>query len=394
MPINFSFQGSNNGNPTQGLSGNSRFQPQVGRARGLFNGQQTPPPVPPTPQPVTPVKSTNVTHPDGTSVTHNFATPDTNTSKPSSGTTPGLITPPVSTPGAVTPSSGQPQVGTPTQNAQNVLNQSNLNSNPEYQQLASQQNALVRSQMLGSQSPFAGQNQSLGQSQADLARPQTTANLSGELANFNNQSSQALSGNAAEASRLISGGQLATGGAENVLGASLLTPTAYGQTNTSGLTGVQDAGQFGSGPGAASNVQTVKDNTSKIGAINSTLPAALAAFDVLNSAAKGIGTDTPIISGLTQLYGSTAQGNQAVASFKAQLQTVRNQYDSILGGGSEQAIPDNITPAQINQVKQQLQSAAQNQITNFQNANNQLSSQGGSSGGSTGGSMFGSFFGQ
>lgn len=291
----------------------------------------------------------------------NISSSGTGTS--SSNTNPGML--------PITPNNSAPIVGTPTNNAQNVLNQANLVNNPEYQQLAQQQNALVQGQKLGSTAPFSGAGQSLGQSQADLNRPQTTANLAGEEANFNNQSGIALSGNAAQEQALLSGAQLATGGAENVLGASLYSPTAYGQTNTSGLTGVQ-AGQFGSGPQAAANVATIQANQTAINTINQAAPAADAAFSVLNNYAQGIGANTPITSGLTQLYGSTAQGSQAVAGFQAQLQAVRSAWQAIEGGDPTAAIPDNVTPSQLSQIQQQLKTDSQNKLTSYQNQNNNL----------------------
>lgn len=439
MSLSFSSQGSTAGNPQKGLLGNNSGS---GSLPWLAYNKNTPPQSsnPAIPSPTTPVKKIN--NPDGSST--EFHSPDTGTGNNSKGgTTPGLLptsstygkmtgvlaptssstptgdnvqngidltkysssmatqglgangqplTPPASPNTPPVTANGTPAVGTTTQNAQNVLDQSNLNNNPEYQALATQDNALVKASGVASQSPYSGQNQSVGQSVADIGRPQSTGNLAGELGNLNNQISQGLSGNAAEAGRLISGATLATGGAENVLGASTYSPTTQGQAPFSGLNGYgTGSSQYGdpTNPATGVNVQTIKTNQNAINTINSAAPAADAAFGVLNSYAQGIGADTPITSGIAQLYGSTAQGNAAVAGFKAQLQSVRNAWDSIEGGGSSTAIPDNVTPAQLTQIQQQLKTDAANKITGYQNENASLSNQGSSSSSTSGSSTGG-----
>lgn len=157
-----------------------------------------------------------------------------------------------------------------------------------------------------------------------------------------------------------------------------------GQLNSSG-------GNYGTGVEAASNVQSVKDYQTQINNLNATAPAADAAFSILNSYASAVGGgNTPVLQGLSQLYGNTVQGSQAVAGFKAQLQAVRQAWTSIEGGDAMQAIPDNVTAAQLTQIQQQLKNDVKNKINNLTSAKNNLN--GTSSGGSTGGNMFGSFF--
>lgn len=151
-----------------------------------------------------------------------------------------------------------------------------------------------------------------------------------------------------------------------------------------------DTNSFGGGIQAPANIASIQGLTGKVNDIQATSPAADAAFSVLNNYAKGIGANTPITSGLAQLYGSTAQGNQAVAGFKAQLQAVRSAWQAIEGGDATLGIPDNVTPAQLTQIQQQLKTDAQNKTTGFQDQINKL--KGTSSGGSTGGTLFGSFF--
>ena len=195
-----------------------------------------------TPQATTPLKSTTL--PDGTK--HEYHAP----------TTPGVLgnsstkkpETPITTP-TPNPIPTTPQVGTPAENAQNVLNQSNLNTNPEYQKLATQQNALVNQGYLNPMTPYAGNTQSVGQSVANTQRPQSTGNLAGELGLLTGQMGAAEAGNAAEAQRLISGGQLATTGATNVMQAGLPGQRGYGTTLYAPFSG-QDIGGGASTGGA------------------------------------------------------------------------------------------------------------------------------------------------
>jgi hypothetical protein len=105
---------------------------------------------------------------------------------------------------------------------------------------------------------------------------------------------------------------------------------------------------------------------------------------VLNSYAQKVGGgNIPILQGLQQVYGSTVQGSQAVAGFKAQLQAVRQAWSAIEGTDGTAAIPDNVTASQLTQIQQQLKTDAQNKVSGFQNQLKTL--QGGSStGGVTG----------
>ncbi len=150
-------------------------------------------------------------------------------------------TPPPQQPTAPT----SPQVGTPMQNAQNVLDASNLNNNPQYQALASQNSLLTQAQNNLSTAGLAGSQNTinqkgtdlLGNQYSDLFRPQSTANLQGEKGILNPYLVNAEAGNTAEANRLLAGGQLATQGAQNVLGASLPQAFPYTSATINPLTG-------------------------------------------------------------------------------------------------------------------------------------------------------------
>ena len=167
--------------------------------------------------------------------------------------------------------------------------------------------------------------------------------------------------------------------------AASLTPDLlrYGGTGTSGAV---------AGAQLGANFKSAGDFQTAINTIQAAAPAADAAFSVLNSYTKGFSSDTPILSGLSQLYGSTAQGNEAVAGFKAQLQAVRSAWAAIEGTDGATAIPDNVTGIQLSQIQQQLKTDAANKVAGYQNQLKTLSSTSGGAPTTTGGTVFGSFF--
>jgi hypothetical protein len=163
---------------------------------------------------------------------------------------------------------------------------------------------------------------------------------------------------------------------------SLAAPQPYGLT-TQPYNPVTDTYGGGGTGGAinrsiqASNIGSAQDFQSKINDIQAKAPAADAAFSVLSSYAGQVGGgNIPILQGLQKLYGSTAQGNTAVAGFQAQLQAVRDAWQAIEGGDPTSAIPDNITAQQLTQIQQQLKTDSQNKITGYQNQLSQLQSGG------------------
>lgn len=151
------------------------------------------------------------------------------------------------------------------------------------------------------------------------------------------------------------------------------------------------SGQYGTGPGAASNVQTIKDLTTKVNNIKSQAPALTANLQNLSSYTKSINASTPIEAGLRNLYGSTLQGNQAIAGYQTQLASIRAQYEQITGASGLEAFPDNMTPQTLSQKIRAFNDNIKNIQTGYENQLNKLSNMGTSSV-KTGGGMFGSFF--
>ncbi len=187
-----------------------------------------------------PVSHTVITSPDGTSTTtQKFA--------PTTGSTSGVLS-----------KSTAPQVGNQQQNAQNVLNASNLNNNPQYQALASQSGLLTQAQNNVNTAGTAGSvntvnqagNDILGNRYTDLFRAQSTGNLQGEKGILNPYLVNAQAGNTAEANRLLAGGQLATTGASNVLSAGQpqqVSPTNVPFNPLTGTYGAPASTAYGAG---------------------------------------------------------------------------------------------------------------------------------------------------
>lgn len=168
--------------------------------------------------------------------------------------------------------------------------------------------------------------------------------------------------------------------------AGLAAPQPYGLT-TQPYNPLTDTYGGGGSGGAinrsiqASNIGSASDFQTKIQNTQASASAADANFDILNSYAQGFAGDTPVTNGLKQKYGTTVQGNQAVAGFQAQLQSVRQAWTNIVGGDAVSAIPDNITPNQLKQVQQALKNSAQNNIVGYQNQLRSLQGGGNSGGG-------------
>ena len=114
---------------------------------------------------------------------------------------------------------------------------------------------MTQAQLQGQLSPYSSSGQSIGQSVANVARPQSTGNLAGELGGLNAQTGVTLAGAGASlqglgtlAQQELAGQQLQTQGADHVAG--LTAPQPYGITSTSLLAWNKQVS--GSLPGGAS----------------------------------------------------------------------------------------------------------------------------------------------
>ena len=242
---------------------------------------------------------------------------------------------------------------------------------------------------------LAGEQAALGQNVANALQGQgqqiTAANEAGGLANT------AQGQGITAGSNILSGGLTGQGqgiqGQGAVVGA--VAPQGYGLT-TQPYNPISDTYGGGGSGGAinrsiqAGNIGSASDLTQKINQTQSIASGADANFSVLNSYAQGFAGDTPILNGIQQKYGTTLQGNQAVAGFQAQLQNVRSAYSALFPGSDPtQTIPDNITPNQLTQVQQAIKTASTNAVAGYQSQLDKLKGSGSSNNSSSNSSTFG-----
>lgn len=153
-------------------------------------------------------------------------------------------------------------------------------------------------------------------------------------------------------------------------------------------------------PGAGSVVQAAQlgsaaDLTRQASEIQAIANGAENNFKLLVDTARRGGvndTTVPVLNRLQQNLQRGLASAEAVALFRATLESVRSQYASILGGGTvtdagrasaNQQIPDDISLAALTALEQQLRYEAQNRVAGYQN---QVGSLTGSQGG--GGSIW------
>lgn len=375
--------------------------------------------------PQTPVKTQSVTHPDGTKVDTTYHAPDvpikapatqasdvkqgqtiTDTSgnqgvaqfDPMTGKAYGSTAPSTAPTSPTTPTYAGliGQGATASQNAANTGSQNYNNLTAEatqaykdaadYSKAVGQKESDVqhdRNYSIDTGVGLAGQIQS----NAGLAMQQKNAIAAG----LSGQANTAAGLNATGITGLGSNAGLLAP-TSNIILRNPTTGAVIGDQNLSDLAktqGTLSGIQSGAATAAGASGGISADLQTKINAIQSTAPAADAAFSVLNTYAKAVGGgNIPILQGLQQTYGSTAQGSQAVAGFKSQLQAVRSAWTAIEGGDGAIAIPDNVTADQLTQIQQQLKTDAQNKVTGFQN---QFANVGGNSTNSSSTSNSGAF---
>lgn len=382
-------QGSVVSNPNKGIGGilKNIIQPKSPtQGGGLLNKSFNQPAPAPTPvQPgllhptVTaptqhPVQHSVTTAPDGTSTTTQKFAPPEKTNQPA-------------------PTTAETNVGDQTQNAQRVITASDVNSNPNYRALGQQAGLLTQAQQSASNRQYAGKNQSIGQSYADIQRPQSTGNLAGELGNFNNQSTNALGNINAQQSNILAGATLATGGAENVLGAGAPQAFSYdsnvinpltGQPMGAGATGTQ----FGSGPGAGENVRSYKEAQARNNAIQLDTPFISNQFDTaLNYAnSAGITGNTPVLAGFQNKYGANFQTNPAVIGFN---NAITSLNEKLTAQGEEPIDIQTATYDKINQSKETVKKDLERKQSSNQHFMDKFDNASGESGNNTWGDIFG-----
>lgn len=195
--------------------------------------------------------------------------------------------------------------------------------------------------------------------------------------------------NEASGNALTSQGQGITGSGN---AASLAKPSSAGSGYViiDPQTG-KPVGSPDSAEAAAVQGSLIDSNATNAGSLNTNinnaqalLPAADNNFSVLQSIASQGATNpsSPILSQLQQAYGQTVGGQDApaVAQFKSQLQAVRQAYTNLGLGDGAQAIPDSVTPSQLTQIKQSIDSSVANNLNGWQSQLNNLKGGNSSSG--------------
>lgn len=264
----------------------------------------------------------------------------------------------------------------------------------------------------------AGDNTSIGQNAADIAAKtgqqisdigQKGAGLmAGQLTTG---TSPVAEGNAAITANTIAqqqlaaerGGQMAlTGTGQQLTGQAqkqtalnqaggLAAPQAYSPTqapyNPITQTFPSGANQTQRAIGGA-NITSAQDLTQQSNTLKATLGGADANFKLLIDTAKQGGVNdnnVPMLNLLTQNVQRGLASSSAVTNFRATLQEVRNQYATILGGGSatdmsrtaaNDQIPDDISLGALQSLYGQMTSAANNRIAGIDNQVKTLSNQG------------------
>lgn len=311
----------------------------------------------PTPQiipgliPTTPVKKITNNNTDGSSTTHEFHAPDAvsgeNQNVNQDGTN-GIqkpIVPPIDPNAPVansTPGTNGNNGSNFQQNLTNIQNASNLNSNPEYQNLAQMNNQLVQEQtgaktagIGGTPIPGLGLNNANYQ---NLFTPQTTASLQGGENVFNTNNAIQMAGNAAEAQRLLSGGQLATQGATSVAG---LTAPQYGvQPGTLvGQPGQPSGGidqNYLGGIAAPANMQAIRSFTDKINTTENSRDTlkSLGSKIIPNMGTTGFNPTSSPIGNQTFAQYFKEKDPAATAGIQEGLVEIKNQISNIISSST------------------------------------------------------------
>lgn len=143
-----------------------------------------------------------------------------------------------------------------------------------------------------------------------------------------------------------------------------------------------------SGVGTGANVQTIKDNTSKINDIQGQSTAVDNNFSrAINYATSaGLNNNSAILSGLQTTLQGQAGGSASIAGFQQVIGQLNQQATAL---GFAPVDPTTVTPAQLQQIQTAVKQKLANDVSNLQTQNSSLTS--GSSGSTTGGSSVSGF---
>lgn len=380
-----------------------------GSIQGMIN-------IPHTSAPTTPVKSTTIAHPSGTTITTQYHAPDTN--PPTQTTVENPIAPIQKVPENNAPVGNT--TGTQIQNVANTgqqtQNESNLQqgvlkagqTTPDEKAFEDQYVKSVAGKQFGQLAPYAEASMYAGKSPEELQGLITAPDLVGRanadtglyntLGNaYGNAALAGLTAAQTSAARNLTANTTAYSGAQNqasraageantVLGA---VAPAYGvQYGTQvGQPGLPNGGLNNSlsGVSTPANIASIQDYTTKINNINSQSTAVDNNFSrAINYATSASLSDaSPIIAGIQNKFKGSAQGNTAIAGFNQVIGQLNQQAQSL---GLNPIDPNSVTPAQLKQLQVSVKQKLANDVSNYQSEKDKLLNQGtsGSSNGTSG----------
>ncbi len=125
--------------------------------------------------------------------------------------------------------------------------------------------------------------------------------------------------------------------------------------------------QYGAGPQAASNVQSIKDYTTQLNNIDSQLPTIQPTIDALNTYAKsgGLSSDAPFLSALQQKLGTSFASDPSVSGTLQKINTLNSLYQQITG------IPGTLDPNKM--TVSQLQTTSKAMLQDINNKRKAIS---------------------
>lgn len=398
-----------------------------GNIQGMIN-------IPQTPKPTTPVKSTTVAHPSGTTVTTQYHAPDT--SSPMTVNIPDKPTTPPTTPTPATsgfmqpvdnspkPTATPPIPYTPPDQGTNGVSQGGLIGNAVGQSQNPNPIAQTAGNNLNNFSTASDPELDYWNKQiADIKSTQGRANMNIDSSGVDQSlaTGQEAILNRNYAAQL----EAAQTGLSNALakrGQNITSATNAGGIGNS-IQGLQqsalstaigaNAPQFGVGFGTQvgqpslpnggidsslngvstpANIQSIQTYTGKINDINSQSTAVDNNFSrAINYATSGgLDNNSAIIAGIQNKFKGSVEGNAAIAGFNQVIGQLNQQATTL---GFTPVDPNSVTPSQLQQLQVSVKQKLANDIANYQSEKDKLlNGSSSTSGSSTGGTMFGSFF--
>lgn len=241
--------------------------------------------------------------------------------------------------------------------------------------LAAQSNPNVASDVASGRSSLLGQTFASELSAKQAAISNALAGQGQQITAGTNAGNLGLTGQAQQIGALGNAGDQALTGESQRIGA-LGNATSLAAPHFNGYVGIDPQTGSAINPGGAAtaavagnlidaNATSASGLQGNINNIESSFPAANANFDILTGFGKNFAGDSPIVNSIKKAYGSSVEGNQAIAQFNAQIAQVEAQYKALTG--SDVVIPPDVTPQQLAGIQQSLNQTINNNYTQYKN---------------------------